>query len=601
MTAAAQAAPMPLRPAMDGQQVTPWARLLCDPSGKLTIDQVQQPPYAGRFQPFAQGRTHLGVGNGAWWLRLEVKNTTPEKRLWLLQPTHPQFDWAEMYFFPQGGSPTSLRLGDHAPFEARPIPFQTAVFPIRLDSGQSGRVYIRLAYLKTGIADLRLRVWSPKQFGGHADLRTAVAVLMLGGFITIALFNAFIAFSTRAPEYVWYVAYVLSVAITSLAYQGLGHRFLWQGFTGFTDIMPVVMPGIGLILACQFTRSFLKLRQTMPRVDKALLIFMALALVALGLAFWGYRRTAILLTMGSTVVGLSFPLLGLKLWLAGRREARFYTIAWTVWLAATSLMLMRYLGEIRLIALTDGLTPALYLVEAVLLSMALADRINVLREQKEAAEQKYLDALEKDKAELEQQVRDRTAEIQRMHRQAVQAARTDVLTGLPNRRAFYEDGARELRRAGRYSRPVSLILLDIDRFKTVNDTHGHFAGDEVLKHLAGVLSLEKRSHDLVGRIGGEEFALILPEASEEEALRLAERIRQKVATTPAVHKGIAIPISASFGVTRQQERDSIESILSRADKALYLAKEAGRNRVEVMRPGQTPEAPAGGGKGDEPL
>eukprot|EP01022_Parablepharisma_sp_SALTPOND_P020904 TRINITY_DN3928_c0_g3_i2.p2 TRINITY_DN3928_c0_g3~~TRINITY_DN3928_c0_g3_i2.p2 ORF type:complete len:296 (-),score=106.97 TRINITY_DN3928_c0_g3_i2:144-1031(-) len=239
------------------------------------------------------------------------------------------------------------------------------------------------------------------------------------------------------------------------------------------------------------------------------------------------------------------------------------------------------LGLSRQDLVTNILPVVFVLLEALLLSMALADRINLLRRQKVQAERSYLDALKRDKQELKKQVRQRTAEIEQMHQQAVEASRTDMLTGLPNRRAFYDRAIRELERAERYGRPVSLIMLDIDRFKAINDSHGHAAGDEVLRHLAGILRQEKRSHDLVGRLGGEEFALVLPESSLEEAFNLAERIRATVAASPARHHGAAIGYSASLGVARQGPGDSIESLLHRADQALYAAKAGGRNRVEV--------------------
>ena len=572
---------MPLRPGVEGQDTNLWTMVLHDPGGKLTLEQVRQEPYKSRFKPFKRGRTHMGAARGAWWLRLEVRNATDKPQEWLLQATHPQFDQAEMFCFPVSGKATVRHLGDHVPFDKRPIAHQTNIFPLRMAPNQVCRIYVRLAYEDAGIADLRLRVWSPPQFFHHDVVQLAMTALLVGGFLMIALFNLVIAFSTRAQEYFWYVLYVLSMAITSLAYQGLGYRFLWHGWNWFTDNAPVVFPFFGLVLAAQFTRSFLKLRQTMPRVDKALLVYIGLTLLLLCLLFVGFRREVIFISTCISSVSLIYPFLGLTLWLRGRREARFYTMAWTVWVMAISLVIMRYLGLIRLDLLTNTMPSVLLMIEALLLSMALADRINILRQQKEVAEKSYLEALKRDKLELERQVRERTAEIERMHKRALKAARTDVLTGLPNRRAFYNDAGREMDRAGRYGRPVSVIMLDIDHFKRINDTYGHVAGDEVLRHLAGILGQEKRSHDLVGRLGGEEFALLLPEASQEEAVSLAQRIRKTITAQPAVYNGEAINFSASFGVARQKMADSLEIILDRADDALYTAKEAGRDRVEV--------------------
>ncbi|MCB2227299.1 MAG: sensor domain-containing diguanylate cyclase [Desulfarculaceae bacterium] len=577
----AWAGAMPLPPGMDGEDTFPWTSVLHDPTGKLSVEQVRAEPWAGRFRPFAGGRTHLGVATGAWWLRLEVHNASAQARSWLVQPTHPQFDQAAMFCFPSAGPPTELSLGDHAPFTARPVPHQTSVFPLRLAPGQSATLYLRLAYVEAGIADVRLRVWSPALFEFHQTLHVAVMALMIGALLMIALFNLVIAFSTRAPEYVWYVLYILAVVGTSLGYQGLGYRFFWQQWTWFTDTAPILFPVLILTLSSQFTRSFLKLKQTMPRMDLTIKGFIAFTLLILAAMLLGYRREAIIVSNCATVFSLVFPVLGLRLWLRGRREARYYTLAFTAWVAALALVFMRYFGFNRSELVNSVLPFVFMLAEALLLSMAMADRINILRGQKDKAERSYLEALRQDKQELERQVRERTAEIERMHQQALEASRTDMLTGLPNRRAFYDGAAQELERAERYGRPVSLIMLDIDRFKDINDTQGHAAGDEVLGHLAEVLRLQMRRNDLVGRLGGEEFALVLPETSAEEALSLAERMRATMAATPAMYQGEAIPFSASFGVARQMPGDSVESLLHRADQALYAAKAAGRNRVEV--------------------
>ena len=157
-------------------------------------------------------------------------------------------------------------------------------------------------------------------------------------------------------------------------------------------------------------------------------------------------------------------------------------------------------------------------------------------------------------------------------------AYTDFLTGLRNRRYLELDLERELFRVARYGRPLSLIILDLDGFKAVNDTHGHEVGDRVLKALARCLEEHLRQSDRAVRLGGEEFAVLLPETGLPQALRLAERLRRAVAAlkVPPVEG-----LSASFGVAQAGPTDSPLSLLRRADEALYRAKRAGKNRVET--------------------
>jgi diguanylate cyclase (GGDEF)-like protein len=157
-------------------------------------------------------------------------------------------------------------------------------------------------------------------------------------------------------------------------------------------------------------------------------------------------------------------------------------------------------------------------------------------------------------------------------------AYTDFLTGLRNRRYLELILERELFRVARYGRPLSLVILDLDGFKAVNDTHGHEVGDRVLRALARCLEEHLRQSDRAVRLGGEEFAVLLPETGLPQALRLAERLRRAVA---ALKVPPAERLSASFGVAQAGPTDSPLSLLKRADEALYRAKRAGKNRVET--------------------
>ncbi len=155
---------------------------------------------------------------------------------------------------------------------------------------------------------------------------------------------------------------------------------------------------------------------------------------------------------------------------------------------------------------------------------------------------------------------------------------TDRLTGLANRRKLESSLQAELLRSRRYGKGFSIMLLDIDLFKSVNDTHGHQAGDAVLVRLAELLRSNSRETDIVGRWGGEEFLIICPETSLMLVAALAERYRMEMERCDFGHVG---RITASFGVTCVQEGDTVPRILRRADQALYRAKETGRNRVEA--------------------
>ena len=176
-----------------------------------------------------------------------------------------------------------------------------------------------------------------------------------------------------------------------------------------------------------------------------------------------------------------------------------------------------------------------------------------------------------------------TAAIQnaRLHAEVQKLAITDALTGLYNRRGLFELGQREVERARRYKRPLVAIMMDVDRFKFINDYYGHAAGDQVLQTVAKRCSDNMRRIDILGRLGGDEFPFLLPETDMFTASNVAERIRQTVAERPVVAEETSINVSVSLGVARATSATpDLEVLISRADAAMYVAKREGRNRVE---------------------
>jgi diguanylate cyclase (GGDEF)-like protein/PAS domain S-box-containing protein len=162
-------------------------------------------------------------------------------------------------------------------------------------------------------------------------------------------------------------------------------------------------------------------------------------------------------------------------------------------------------------------------------------------------------------------------------------ADTDELTGLKNRRSIMERLEEEFQRAKRSHRPLSLIMLDIDHFKLINDAHGHLFGDFVLKMIALRIKDSLRKHDILGRVGGEEFLIVAPDSGAEESVHVAERVRRSISAKPIGDKTAEVGATLSAGVTVMTAQDATaDMIFSRADTALYKAKEEGRNRVALL-------------------
>lgn len=179
--------------------------------------------------------------------------------------------------------------------------------------------------------------------------------------------------------------------------------------------------------------------------------------------------------------------------------------------------------------------------------------------------------------------RDITESKQREDELRVMAS-TDFLTGVASRRTFIGDVEYEIARMHRDATvPCSILMFDLDHFKQVNDTYGHATGDEVLKHLVNLMTGEIRKVDRIGRLGGEEFAILMPAADLSSAQIFAERLRQKVESTPMCVDGQSITVTVSIGLSEIDASDQSSSMaLERIDRALYKAKNNGRNRVEIL-------------------
>jgi two-component system cell cycle response regulator len=176
------------------------------------------------------------------------------------------------------------------------------------------------------------------------------------------------------------------------------------------------------------------------------------------------------------------------------------------------------------------------------------------------------------------------AQDEALQKNLYDSATRDALTNLANKRTFADTIAREFAFAKRQRSALSLATFDIDRFKRINDTHGHPAGDFVLQKLAKTVSGCVRAEDLFARVGGEEFSLVLRDATEAKAIECAERIRRTVETLEFVYEGTRIPVTLSIGVVALSNEADVEQLIVAEDRRLYTAKEAGRNRVVGSTP-----------------
>jgi len=199
------------------------------------------------------------------------------------------------------------------------------------------------------------------------------------------------------------------------------------------------------------------------------------------------------------------------------------------------------------------------------------------QEDERAREQRLSEKLEMLQARLSEMEKE-ASQARRVIEEHKRRATHDGLTGLPNRDAYQHRLEEELARKARYGGSLTLVVADVDHFKRINDNYGHLAGDKVLQLLAKALRKSLRDVDFVGRYGGEEFVILMPETNAEEALSATEKLRTKVEASPFNFRKERVPITMSFGISEFHALENAETVFERADKALYRAKDEGRNR-----------------------
>ncbi|MCH8552577.1 MAG: GGDEF domain-containing protein [Natronospirillum sp.] len=234
----------------------------------------------------------------------------------------------------------------------------------------------------------------------------------------------------------------------------------------------------------------------------------------------------------------------------------------------------------------DLAIPFFILLIPVLIGAVLGHRYQFMQRTQFA----LLKQAEQTNAELAEEVRSR----KRLEETLAVQAQTDSLTGLFNRNGYEPLFEHEFARARREGRDgLAMALLDLDHFKSLNDTHGHAAGDTTLRALAGIWSKLIRETDVLGRLGGEEFVLLLPGTPIDEAQRVVERLREATSETPVRILDAEVPVTVTIGLTQSGPDDkSYHDLLKRADRALYAGKRAGRNRVHVKEPSKRSNAGA---------
>jgi len=563
------------------------------PDDSLDIDAVRSVPEHRWQSHGADTVLNLGFSDSAFWLRIEVP-AFPQNRL--LQVGYPLLDEVSVHWDKAGDIVETHHTGDTLPFRTRPIEHRTFIFLVPSNT-EPVTAWVRV---KTqGSIQIPVKVTPSAEFLAYEQIAYGWQTMFVGIVVALALYNLFLFAIVRYPTYLWYVLTVLSAGLAQLNFNGLLFQWFWPDLPVINRYLTGPLVALGLGLALIFTMKFLSLKKYSPGSRRLLQLLLAVCLFTIDYRLLGFYQNSIaLVSTLAAVVTASAWFVGVLMWRRGHVLAGFYVAAWTPLLIAHLLLALAKLGLIPTNRAIEVAPEVGVAIEVVVLSLALAYRINLERRRRQEAQEHALEIQREANLMLETRVRERTEELEQANDQLRSMSLTDGLTRVANRRRFDDKLEIEWNRAMRHDQELSLLMLDIDHFKKVNDTFGHLVGDDCLVSMAGTLQGELlRATDLVARYGGEEFAVLLPATDGEGARQVAERMRQAVAgkPVPSGQGGPPVELTISVGVATMRPAIGAGSqeLVRRADEALYAAKANGRNRVEVWR--DEAVAPAGRG------
>ncbi len=553
------------------------------PADELVLADVRTLP-TDSWQAFGAGDVfNRGFSDGSFWLKIEVP---PDPANRVLEIGYPLLDEVSVHWVLNGELIQTHHTGDTLPFSSRPIYHRDFVFLVPSNT-EPVTAFVRVKTL--GSVQIPVAVTPSADFLANEQLSYGWQTVFLGIIIAMALYNLFLFVIVRHSTYLWYVLTVVATGLVQLNFHGLLFQWLWPDSPGINRYFTVPAISLALFFAVTFTLRFLNVRLYSLTSYRFLQFIRAGAVFSLLFGLFGSYQAGIVLV--SVLAALATPaawLIGVQVWRKGQILGGFYVLAWTPLLIGHLILALSKLGVMPRSFLTEFVPQVGVALEVILLSFAMAYRINLERRRRQEAQEQALVIQQQANQTLEMRVQERTEELERANEQLKAISLTDGLTHVANRRRFDEKLEDEWKRALRHSHPLSMLLLDIDHFKRVNDELGHLVGDDCLTEVAALCAAEvQRTGDLLARYGGEEFSILLPATPEKGAVQVAERVRQAIARSP-VHSGEGVaPVSltVSVGVATLVPTQGMEAheLIRQADEALYAAKESGRNRVMVAR------------------
>ncbi|MEE2729793.1 MAG: diguanylate cyclase [Pseudomonadota bacterium] len=561
-----------------GRQTTGQAEIWHDVDNDHRIADAQRRYQLGEFGPL-QTAGSTGLKPGAFWSHFLLHNVTNQPlTLELEYVDHQLIALAAFSRLSPGVGQyqpiANLSLSD--PFDLRPVPHNRFVVPVSIPAGQTVEFMVKFSSHQAGFVFPSLRIWTPERLREHYTLETSVIMFLFGGIFIMSILSLVGAVATRDKTFLLYSVYAVSKIVSWCTILGYTHQFLLKDHFHWNYLS--ISGALGVFFGTVFAREFLQTRKFAPVVDYVLLLMLGNAVFLLLCAIFNFNKLAVL---SITVALLLYPMMsvaGVVRWRQGSADAGVFALAWSLLVFGLVVQALRDLGIVAHSTLNYYWPAFASFVEMLGIMAAMGLKVRRLRLQKNEVKKRYRHHLEESRKALEEQVRVRTRELEMAKLEAEHEARTDPLTGVYNRRSFFIEAGKRLHLALRKQHPMSLLMFDIDFFKSINDTFGHRLGDEALRLFSDTVVANLRDSDVWGRLGGEEFALVLTE-DRDGTRRTAQRLREAIANIVINTSAGELRMTASIGVVFLDQEQDIEVLLNKADDALYKAKHQGRDQI----------------------
>ncbi|MFY9180079.1 MAG: diguanylate cyclase [Venatoribacter sp.] len=527
---------------------------------------------------------NYGFSQQHYWIKfpLEQLNFSYAKQSWIFEIAYPLLNHIDFYITDADDNQlVHIKTGNKYIFHKRLMAIPNFTFPIPALS-EAKNVYIHTH--SASALQVPIHVYTEKDYWLYRINYVTFAAVFQAIMLCMLIYNLLTWSLSKEHLLLIYSLTIASFALMMANLHGWSFMYLWPNSPAFNERITLISLASTSMLVAFFGIYLLNIKERIPKAYTVLIICTALCFIfGLSSFILPYHVVVQLIAAMAVILGGFAITFGWVTWVRTReRDILLFFFANTSLIVSLIFYALQKFGILPFNIFTEHAPEVGSIAMVLLLALSIAERQNRLKMAHIHAQEEMLRLQLEANLMLDQKVRERTLDLEKANRNLQEESTTDALTGVRNRRYFdqrffalYQDAYRE-------KKPISLLVMDIDHFKSFNDRYGHSVGDIVLQEVAKTMQrMVNRPLDSVYRCGGEEFAVILPDTDNKGAVIVAENIRQAIENLVISHDNMRLRITISIGVSSivPVERHGEQLLYEQADDALYEAKKRGRNCV----------------------